>query len=145
CYIPLAHRNGSTDLLGGGLLAGQIAANDVLSRLKPLLEDASVLKLAQNLKHAWLILNRCGNIEVAPYDDTMLLSYTLDAGKGGNGTRELSERWLGHTPLTLKDIVGSGRNLVSLDEVPIERAARYIAEDIDITLRLWLMLKPRLV
>ena len=144
-YIPLGHRNGDTDLLGGGLLPGQIPVGAALARLKPLLEDPSVLKIAHNLKHDWLVLNRCGEIVLTPYDDTMLLSYTLDAGKGGNGIRELSEKWLEHSPLSLKDITGSGKAAVTLDRGPIDKVAAYVSEEADITLRLWTMLKPRLV
>jgi DNA polymerase-1 len=143
-YVPLGHRAGVDDLLGGGLTPGQIPIRDALGRLKPLLEDASVLKIAQNLKYDALLLSRHG-IDVAPFDDTMLLSYTLDAGKGGNGMDELSERWLGHTPIAFKDVAGSGRAKVTFDQVAIDKATEYAAEDADVTLRLWQVLKPRLV
>ncbi len=144
CYVPLGHRNGETDLLGAGLLAGQLPVAEVVRRLKPLLEDASILKLAHNLKPIALLFARHG-VDLAPFDDVVLLSYALDAGKGGNGLDELSERWLGHTPITLKDVRGSGRTAVAFDHVPLDRATEYAAEDADIALRLWMSLKPRLV
>ena len=143
-YIPLGHREGADDLLGGGLSEGQIPIREALARLKPLLEDASVLKIAQNLKYDTQIFSRHG-IDVAPYDDTMLISYALDAGKGGNGMDELSERWLGHTPIPFKEVAGSGRTKVTFDQVTIDKASEYAAEDADVTLRLWQVLKPRLV
>ncbi len=145
CYIPLQHRDGEGDLLGGGgLVEGQIPLGEALDALKALLEDPSVLKIAQNLKYDWLVLKRYG-IEVAPYDDTMLISYALDAGRGGNGMDHLSERWLGHKPIPFKEVAGSGKSLVTFDKVPIDRATAYAAEDADVTLRLWKLLKPRLV
>ncbi len=144
CYIPLGHVDGEGDLLGGGgLVEGQIPLNDAIDILKPMLEAPSVLKIAQNLKYDWLVLKRYG-IEVGPYDDTMLLSYTLDAGKGGNGMDELSERWLGHTPIPFKEVAGSGKSMITFDKVTIDRASAYAAEDADVTLRLWQVLKPRL-
>jgi DNA polymerase-1 len=143
CYIPIGHRNGTGDLLGGGLVEGQLPRETAIARLKPMLEDPAVLKIAQNLKYDWLVLRRAG-IEVGPYDDTMLASYALDAGKGGNGMDELSERWLGHKPIAFKDVAGSGKAMVTFDQVAIERATEYAAEDADVTLRLWMALKPRL-
>ncbi|WP_417767010.1 DNA polymerase I [Stappia sp.] len=144
CYIPLAHVDGEGDLLGGGgLIEGQIPRDEAMAILKPLLEDPGVLKIAQNLKYDWLVLKR-HDIEVAPFDDTMLLSYTLDAGKGGNGMDALAERWLGHTPIPFKEVAGSGKSMITFDKVPIDKAAAYAAEDADVTLRLWQVLKPRL-
>lgn len=144
CYIPLSHKDGEGDLLGGGgLLPGQIPLEAALGALKPLLEDASVLKIAQNLKYDWLVMTRHG-IDVAPFDDTMLLSYTVDAGKGGNGMDELSERWLGHKPIPFKEVCGSGKSMITFDKVAIDKATAYAAEDADVTLRLWQILKPRL-
>jgi DNA polymerase I len=143
CYVPLNHTEGTGDLLGGGRVAGQIAEADALARLKPLLEDPAVLKIAQNLKYDYLVFARRG-IHVAPFDDTMLLSYALDAGKGGSGMDELSERWLGHKPISFKEVAGAGRAMVTFDHVEIARATEYAAEDADVTFRLWLVLKPRL-
>lgn len=144
CYIPLGHVDGEGDLLGGGgLIPGQIPMSEALAVLKPLLEDPGVLKIAQNLKYDWLVLKRHG-IEVAPFDDTMLLSYALDAGKGGNGMDALSERWLGHTPIPFKEVAGSGKSMITFDKAPLDKASAYAAEDADVTLRLWQVLKPRL-
>ncbi|WP_242390298.1 DNA polymerase I [Polymorphum gilvum] len=145
CYVPLAHVDGEGDLLGGGgLVEGQIPLAEALDVLRPMLEDAGVLKIAQNLKYDWLVMARYG-VEIAPYDDTMLLSYVLDAGKGGNGMDELAERWLDHTPIPFKEVAGSGKAMVTFDKVPIDKATAYAAEDADVTLRLWRVLKPRLV
>ncbi|MBG6201216.1 DNA polymerase-1 [Labrenzia sp. EL_13] len=144
CYVPLAHVDGEGDLLGGGgLLPDQIPLKDAMEVLKPMLEDRSVLKIAQNLKYDWLVMTRYG-IDIAPYDDTMLLSYTVDAGKGGNGMDELSERWLGHKPIPFKEVCGSGKSMITFDKVAIDKATAYAAEDADVTLRLWQILKPRL-
>lgn len=144
CYVPLAHVDGEGDLLGGGgLLPDQIPLKDAMEVLKPMLEDRSVLKIAQNLKYDWLVMTRYG-IDISPYDDTMLLSYTVDAGKGGNGMDELSERWLGHKPIPFKEVCGSGKSMITFDKVAIDKATAYAAEDADVTLRLWQILKPRL-
>lgn len=145
CYVPLAHVDGEGDLLGGGgLLPDQIPLQDALDVLKPMLEDASVLKIAQNLKYDWLVMTRYG-VDIGPFDDTMLLSYTVDAGKGGNGMDELSERWLDHKPIPFKEVCGSGKSMITFDKVAIDKATAYAAEDADVTLRLWMILKPRLV
>ncbi|WP_420412901.1 DNA polymerase I [Roseibium sp.] len=144
CYIPLTHKDGEGDLLGGGgLLPDQIPLDEALKALKPMLEDRGVLKIAQNLKYDWLVMTRYG-VDIGPYDDTMQLSYTVDAGKGGNGMDELSERWLGHKPIPFKEVCGSGKSMITFDKVPIDKATAYAAEDADVTLRLWLILKPRL-
>ncbi|WP_068310964.1 DNA polymerase I [Polycladidibacter hongkongensis] len=144
CYIPLAHVDGEGDLLGGGaLVEGQIPMDAAIPILKQLLEHPAVLKIAQNLKYDWLVLSRYG-IQVAPYDDTMLMSYALDAGLGGNGMDELSERWLAHKPIPFKEVCGSGKSMITFDKVPLEKAVAYAAEDADVTLRLWHILKKRL-
>jgi DNA polymerase I len=144
CYIPLAHKSGVGDLLGGGIAPDQIATADALARLKPLLEDSSVLKVAQNLKYDWLVMRRHG-ISIVGFDDTMLMSYVLEAGKGGHGMDSLSERWLGHKPIAFKDLTGTGKNFQTFDFVDIDKATAYAAEDADVTLRLWMVLKPQLV
>ncbi|MDR6432580.1 DNA polymerase I [Brucella pseudogrignonensis] len=142
-YIPLQHKSGLDDLLGGGMVEGQIPLNKALAALKSVLEDKSVLKIAQNMKYDWLVMRRHG-INTVSFDDTMLISYVLDAGTGGHGMDPLSERWLGHTPIAYKDVAGSGKNAVTFDMVEIDRATAYAAEDADVTLRLWQVLKPRL-
>ena len=142
-YIPLAH-SGGDDLFGDGLLPGQIPLKDAIARLKPLLENPGVLKVGQNLKYDFAVLSRY-DIRVSPFDDTMLISYVLDAGKGGHGMDELARRHLGHQPITFADVAGTGRNKVTFDHVAIDKATAYAAEDADVTLRLWRMMKPRLV
>ncbi|ASY58853.1 DNA polymerase I [Sinorhizobium sp. CCBAU 05631] len=142
-YVPLIHRNGVSDLLGGGMVENQVPAREALSRLKVLLEDPSVLKVAQNLKYAYLVMKRHG-IVLQSFDDTMLMSYVVDAGNGGHGMDSLSERWLGHVPIPYKDVTGTGKASVSFDFVDIDKATAYAAEDAEVTLRLWHVLKPRL-
>jgi DNA polymerase-1 len=142
-YVPLQHRDES-DLFGGGLVKGQIPVTDALDAIRPLLEDASVLKIGQNMKYDWVVLKRHG-IDVRPFDDTMLISYVLDAGKGSHGMDELSRRHLGHSPISFSEVAGTGRNKVTFDKVEISKATAYAAEDADVTLRLWQLLKPRLV
>ncbi len=142
-YIPLAHKTGIGDLLGGGMAENQIPMRDALPRLKALLEDESVLKIAQNLKYDYLLMKRYG-VETKNFDDTMLISYVLDAGTGAHGMDPLSEKFLGHKPIAYKDVAGSGKSNVTFDLVDIDRATHYAAEDAEITLRLWMVLKPRL-
>lgn len=144
-YVPLGHKSGHGDMFGGGLVEGQIPIRDALAALKPLLEHPAVLKIAQNLKYDLVVMNRHG-IDVAPYDDTMLMSYVLDAGNpGGHGMDWLAEKWLGHKTIHYKHVAGSGKSAVTFDCVGIDRATCYAAEDADVTLRLWHVLKPRLV
>ena len=144
CYIPVGHTKGAEDLLGdGGMADGQLPLKDVIAALKPVFEDRAILKILQNAKYDMGILFRYG-ITVAPIDDTMLMAYALD-GARGNGMDALSEEWLGHTPIAFKDLAGTGKNQKRFDELPIPEATRYAAEDADITLRLWHVLKPRLV
>lgn len=146
CYIPLAHCG--SDAEGGLALSDnapeQIAVDTALTALKPMLEDPSVLKVGQNLKYDLLVLARHG-ITVAAIDDTMLISYALDAGMHGHGMDELSEIHLGHKPIPFKDVVGSGKSQKTFDQIPLDAATRYAAEDADVTGRLHGLLKPRLV
>ena len=145
CYAPLAHSNGAGDLLGGGgAQSGQMPMQEALNELKALLEDPAVLKIGQNLKYDMLVMAQHG-ISIESFDDTMLLSYVLEAGAGGHGMDSLSERWLGHTTIAYKDVTGSGKNAIPFAEVQIDKATAYAAEDAEVTLRLWHVLKPRLV
>ncbi len=144
CYIPLAH--GGVDLLAE--TPEQIALEDALSALKPLLADDAVLKVFQNGKYDLNVLARYG-VDVSPIEDTMVMSFALDAGRGegmggGHGMDELSERHLGHTPLSFKEVCGTGKKAIPFGEVPLDRATEYAAEDADVTLRLYRALKPRL-
>jgi DNA polymerase-1 len=142
-YVPLTHTSGE-DLLGAGHDDRQMKADIALALLKGVLEDPAILKIGQNMKYDMAIMAN-HDIAVAPFDDTMLLSYVTGAGTGGHGMDELSTKWLGHTPIPYKSVVGSGKNMVTFDRVPIEDAAPYAAEDADITLLLWRALKPTLI
>ena len=142
CYIPLIHKSGEDDLLGGGLAPDQLETGVVIERLKPLLEDRSILKIGQNMKYDMGLLMRYG-IFMNPIDDTMLMSYATD-GARNNGMDALSEHWLDHKPIKFTDLAGTGKKQKTFDQIPIEDAAKYAAEDADITLRLWKVLKPRL-
>ena len=145
CYIPLGH--GGSDMFSEN--PQQVPLAQALAILKPLLESDAVLKIGQNIKYDINILARHG-IMVAPIDDTMVLSFDLDAGRsedgigGGHGMDELSMRHLGHTTLTFKDVCGTGKKLISFSEVPLDRATEYAAEDAEVTWRLHRVLKPRL-
>ena len=144
CYIPLLHSEGGDDLFGSAaLVEGQLGQADVLAALKPMLEDASVMKIGQNMKYDAKIFARHG-VDIAPIDDTMLMSYAMNAGLHGHGMNALSERYLGHEPIAIKELIGSGKSQVTFDKVKIEDAAPYAAEDADITLRLWQRFKPQL-
>jgi DNA polymerase-1 len=149
CYVPLAHTDGSGDLFGdGGRVPGQLAAKDTLAALKSVLEDDSILKVGHNLKYDALLLRRYG-IRIAPIDDTMLISYVLDAGRRAHGMDELSERHLKHTCISFDQVIahapGTKKSGKTFAAVPLDKATEYAAEDADVTLRLWMMLKPRLI
>ena len=144
-YLPLSHRAGQADdLFGTDVLAeGQMDQAAALAMLKPMLEDSSILKIGQNMKYDAKILARVG-IQIAPIDDTMLMSYAQNGGLHNHGMDFLSERYLDHAPISIKTLLGSGRSAITFDRVPIDEASRYAAEDADITLRLWQYLKPGL-
>jgi DNA polymerase-1 len=146
CYIPLAHRAGdAADLFGGGpaLLPGQMQEREALALLKPILEDAAILKIAQNIKFDALVLAQRG-IAVAPGDDTMLMSYALDSGKNGHGMDELAALHLNWKTISFGEVAGTGRSFKGFGAVAIDKATEYSAEDAEVTLRLWMALKPRL-
>src|SRR5664279_2513783 len=149
CYVPLGHVEGGsaggTDLFApeSKLCPDQIPEQAALKALKPLLEDKTVLKVAQNMKYDWLVFAQRG-IEIEGYDDTMLISYVLDAGKGGHGMDDLAKRWLNHDTIHFQHVAGSGKSQVTFDCVAIDKATEYAAEDADVTLRLWSALKARL-
>lgn len=147
CYIPVGHENEGA----GGLEfetpaeIEQIPCEEVIARLKPLLEDPSVLKVAQNAKYDIAVLSRYG-IGVGPIDDTMLISYALEAGlHKSHGMDELSKRWLEHQPIKFASVTGAGKAQKSFKHVPLEPATCYAAEDADVTLRLYQHLRPRLI
>ncbi|MBP7064327.1 DNA polymerase I [Ferrovibrio sp.] len=146
CYIPLGHSapNGDGLDLGGGGRPKQIALQDAVAALKPMLADPAVLKIGQNIKYDMVVLAAHG-LTVAPYDDTMLLSYSLDAGKHNHNMDELAERHLGHTTVKFDEVTGTGKARITFDRVALDKALAYAAEDADVTLRLHRQLKPRLL
>jgi DNA polymerase-1 len=144
CYIPLGHKQGGGDLFGSNdLVEGQMPLDVVLKALKPVLGDDAILKIGQNMKYDWKIFARHG-LRVAPIDDTMLMSYAMYSGLHNHGMDALSERYLGHEPIPIKSLLGSGKSAVTFDRVPVDEAVKYAAEDADITLRLWQAFKPNL-
>ena len=145
CYIPLGHKSASSDdLFGSDALAeGQMGLDDCLALLKPVLEDDAIIKIGQNMKYDAKIFARYG-VDVAPIDDTMLMSYAMHAGLHNHGMDVLSERYLGHQPIPIKPLLGSGKSAITFDRVSIDDATKYAAEDADITLRLWQTFKPQL-
>jgi len=142
CYIPLGH-------VGGGDMFGddrpeQIDMDTALEMLKPLLEAESVLKIGQNFKYDLGVFQRY-DLNPAPYDDTMLISYALAGGLHGHGMDFLSETYFGHKPISFKELAGTGKKQKTFDQISLEDATPYAAEDADVTLRLWKFLKPKLV
>jgi DNA polymerase-1 len=146
CYIPVGHEHesdGGFDFEPKSAL-DQIPLAEAIERLKPLLEDPSVLKIAQNAKYDIAVLARHG-IDVTPVDDTMLISFVLEGGlHKSHGMDELSKRWLEHEPISFKTVAGTGKGQKSFKHVPLDTATCYAAEDADVTLRLYEHLRPRL-
>lgn len=156
CYIPLTHEaeptgdggldfGGDVNADGGGCatVLTQIDKAEALARLKTLLEDPSVLKVGQNIKYDLAVMARRG-IRVSPIEDTMLVSYVLEGGLHGHGMDELARLHLGHEPITFKSVAGTGKSQKSFKHVELKPATGYAAEDADVTLRLWRLLRPRL-
>ena len=144
CYIPLNHKSGDDDLFGGNKLApNQLPMQKVLELLKPIFEDPAIIKIGQNIKYDMKILSRY-NIDIFPIDDTMLLSYALNGGAHNHGMDSLSSRYLDHSPISIKSLLGSGKSAITFDQLSIAEAVDYAAEDADITLRLWKLFKPLL-
>ena len=144
CYIPVGHTTGGGDLFGATALApDQLPLAEVLAALKPILEDPAILKIGQNMKYDWKIFARLG-IRITPFDDTLLMSYAMHAGLHNHGMDELSDRYLGYQPISIKTLLGSGKSQITFDRVAIDDAVKYAAEDADVTLRLWQLFKPRL-
>jgi len=142
CYVPLDHKSGE------GLLAepvDQLDAKTVIARLNPLFADPAVLKVGQNIKYDMIVFERHGAAPIAPFEDTMVMSYNLDGGRWhGHGMDDLSTRHLGHTPISYKEVTGTHKARVTFDFVPLRQATDYAAEDADVTLRLYLKFKERL-
>lgn len=144
-YIPLGHKQSGGDLFGGGGDApDQLPMDKAIALLKPLLEDESVLKIGHNMKYDWQMFKQKG-IHTAPCDDTMLISYVLDGSTVSHGMDNLSERYLGHKPISYDEVTGTGKSRITFDLVSLDKALDYAAEDADVTLRLHKLLKPRLV
>ncbi|MCH1562614.1 MAG: DNA polymerase I [Rhodobacteraceae bacterium] len=145
CYIPIGHKEGQDDDLFDNfqLVEGQLDLEYVLDCLRPVLTDDSILKIGQNIKYDAKVLSRYG-IEVTNFDDTMLLSYAMHGGLHNHGMDALSERYLDHSPISIKTLIGSGKSAITFDKVKIEDAVTYAAEDADITLRLWKIFKQKL-
>jgi DNA polymerase-1 len=146
CYVPLGHKQsgGGAGLFDAGLAPDQIRAADALAALKPLLESAGILKIGFNIKFNAVMLAQHG-ITLRNHDDAQLMSYALDAGRNAHGLEALSERWLGHAVIDYAGLTGSGKNKLSFDQVAIDKSTEYSAESADVILRLWRVLKPRLV
>ncbi|QDH18045.1 DNA polymerase I [Swingsia samuiensis] len=139
CYVPFLHE-GTLDQPTGH----QLDRAEVLQRLEPLFEAESVLKIFQNAKYDLTVFRKAGVKRITPIDDTMLISYAQSAGEHGQGLDELSELHLGHTPIKYDEVTGTGRKRIPFAQVPLERATEYAAEDADVTLRLWQVLRPQL-
>ena len=140
CYIPVGHSG--ADLYSDA--PNQLPLDTVLAKLKPLLEDPAVLKIGHNLKYDWVMFDKAG-INVAPIDDTMVMSFDLDAGRSfGHGLEELAKLHFDHDCIPFKQLCGTGSKQITFDKVPLGPATEYAGEDADIALRLWLRLKPRL-
>ena len=150
CYIPCGHRRGDglnfdfSEKGDGNEAIHQLPEAVVLAALKPLLEDDSILKVGQNLKYdAAIFLER--GIRLDPIDDTMLMSYTIEGGLHGHGMDELSELHLSHAPISFSEVTGKGKDKITFDCVAVDVATKYAAEDADVTLRLWRIIKPKLM
>jgi DNA polymerase-1 len=140
CYVPLEH--GGHDLLSER--PDQIPAAAALARLKPLLEDPAILKIGHNFKFDWIVFDRRG-ICVAPVDDSLVMSFNLDAGGlNSHAMDDLAKKHLDHDCLTYKEVCGTGQKQIKFNQVPLDRATEYAAEDADVTLRLWTRFRTRL-
>jgi len=140
CYVPLGH--GGHDLLSER--PDQLPWALVKAKLQPLLEDSSVLKIGHNFKFDWIVFDRRG-IKVTPVDDSLVMSFDLDAGGlNSHSMDDLAKKHLDHQCLTFKELCGTGQKAISFDKVPLDRATEYAAEDADVTLRLWTRFKTRL-
>ena len=139
CYIPVGHGGG--DMFSDA--PSQLPVAEVIAALKPLFEDPAVLKIAHNIKYDWVMFARHG-IQAAPYDDTLVMSFDLDAGRSGHGLDELAATHFEHECISFKSVCGTGQKQISFDKVPLDAATEYAAEDSDICLRLWQRLKPRM-
>jgi DNA polymerase I len=145
CYVPLSHKQSGdgSGLFAAGLAPDQIEAGAALAALRPVLESEGILKIGFNIKFNAVMLAQHG-VTIRNHDDAQLMSYALDAGRNAHGLDALAERWLAHANLSYGELTGSGKGKLSFDQVAIDRATAYSAEDADVILRLWRVLKPRL-
>ncbi|MDF0521311.1 DNA polymerase I [Bradyrhizobium yuanmingense] len=146
CYVPLAHKQsgGGAGLFDAGLAPDQVKHDDALQALRPVLEATGILKIGFDVKFTSVMLAQHG-ITLRNIDDALLISYVLDAGRGSHALESLSERWFGHAMLKESELLGSGKGKITFDQVPIDKAAPLSAEGVDVALRVWRVLKPRLV
>jgi DNA polymerase-1 len=146
CYVPIAHKQsgGGAGLFDAGLAPDQIKAGDALAALKPLLESPGILKIGFNIKFNAVMLAQHG-VTMRNLEDAQLMSYALDAGRNAHKLDGLAERWFGHAVISHGDLIGSGKNKLTFDQVEIDKATAYSAEYADVILRLWNVLKPRLI
>jgi DNA polymerase-1 len=146
-YLPLGHRDASEDetsgLFAAKLCAGQIPERQALDALKPVLEDECIVKVGHDIKRDWLVL-ACRGVRLGATDDTMLMSYVMDAGKGAHDVDSVVTRYFGRSPARFNDVKNKDKALFTPEATPIARAAAYAAEDADVILRLWQALKPRM-
>ncbi|MGX9430804.1 MULTISPECIES: DNA polymerase I [Bradyrhizobium] len=145
-YIPLAHKQagGGSGLFDAGLAPDQIKFEQAIEALRPILELQGILKIGFDVKFNAVVLAQAG-ITLRNFDDAQLISYVLDAGRGSHALESLAERWLGHAVIGENELVGSGKNKLTFDQVAIDKATEHCAEIADVILRLWRVLKPRLV
>ncbi|PPR09198.1 MAG: DNA polymerase I [Alphaproteobacteria bacterium MarineAlpha11_Bin1] len=154
CYVPLAHvapgeeSNRELDLGREPIgepedIPRQIPLNRAIEILKPMLENPGILKVGHNIKYDMQVMLRHG-VEVAPIDDTMLLSYVLEGGLHGHGLDELAILHLGHTNIKFSEVAGTGKKQITFDQVPLDKALNYAAEDAEVTGRLYRLFKPRI-
>ena len=141
CYVPLRHT--SSDLLAEQLQ--QIDVADAIARLEPLFADPAVLKVGHDFKYDMIVFARAGAAPIAPYEDAMLMSYALDAGRwSSHGLEDLATRHLGHTPISYKEVTGTAKTRIAFEQVPLDRATEFAAEDVDAVLRLYEKFKGRM-
>jgi DNA polymerase I len=146
CYIPLSHKQSGdgAGLFAAGVAPDQIKAGDAIETLRPLLESPGILKIGFNVKFNAVMLAQHG-VTICNHDDAQLMSYALDAGRNAHGLDALAESWLGHASISHGELTGSGKGKLTFDQVAIDKATAYSAEDADVILRLWSVLKPRLI
>ena len=144
CYIPVGHIPSEQKTENDkNNIKGQLSLNYVIDKLRPILEDPSILKIGQNIKFDYKILLKY-SVSLCSFEDTMLMSYSLNAGLHRHNLDTLSEMFLSHNPIKIESLIGTGKNKKTFSEIPINLATKYAAEDADITFRLWKIFRPML-